>query len=365
MADPVKEALGELKRMSGMGDGYAAMQTLFYGINHRGVGIPITPNSDHFGLTFFTRPDLNLSYDNCDDDDRLKPYILDETGTSLKAACRAYLDPRGQQKQVLSTRGSKEYNLGSLKNPPKSHLVDVTNPFIPLMSNLLTSMSGWPDMVADTYTSTPGVYREEQSMVDGVSEDFSAFDISANFKNIAGDPITLLFNLWYVYYTRVYSGEMMPYPKNIIANRIDYNTKIFRLVLDPTRTYVTKMATTIAFPTSVSMGAAFNFDNQKPTSEENSQIAMNFKCNGVQYNSMASVFEFNRLMGVYDPAFQPSVANDYTKPLMGVARGTHRKVDAPWLDYMNFKGKPIINPATMELEYYAPKELFEQALYKN
>lgn len=361
MADPIKEAIGEIKRMGGMGDSFAAMQTIFYGINHRGVGIPIAPNSDQFGLTFFTRPDLNLSYDNCDDDDRLKPYILDKEN-GLRSACMAYLDPRGAWGSVLSVdKSGKTYRLKELK----SNLIDKNSPFIGMLSNLLTSMSGWPDMVADTYTSTPGIYREEQSIVDGVSEDFSAFDITANFKNIAGDPVTLLFNLWYIYMTRVYAGQMMPYPRNIMGNRIDYNTKIYRLVLDPSRTYVNKIATTIAFPTAVSMGAAFNFDNQKPTTEENAQISMNFKCNGVQYNNMADVLQFNRTVGVFDANMRPIDATDPTSVLAGVDKNRYKKIEKPWIDYMNWRGRPFINPATMELEFYAPNELFEKDIYKN
>jgi hypothetical protein len=168
----------------------------------------------------------------------------------------------------------------------------------------------------------------------------------------------------------VYAGRLMPYPKNIFKNRIDYNTKVYRLVLDPTRTYVTKMATTIAIPTTVPMGSHFNFDSQRPVTEENNQISINFKCNGINYNRQRDIYEFNRLVGLFDVNMRPSPTgnnsmfnipnlNDPTAPLAGVVAGKYAKINTDQMSYMNFRGKPRINPLTMELEWYAPVDTFK------
>jgi hypothetical protein len=359
-----KQTLADVSRHSGMGDHYTAMQNLFYGINHRGTGIPITPNTDHYGLTFFTRPDLNLSYDNINGDDRLKPYLIEDQ-KDIRRAVRALLDPRGNRGENI---GSKNESI--FLDKIESKLIDPDLPFISLATNNLMSLSGFPDMVANTFTTTPGIYKEEQSIIDDVSFDYSAYDITANFRNVVGDPITSLFYLWWCYSTMVYAGRLMPYPKNIFKNRIDYNTKVYRLVLDPTRTYVTKMATTIAIPTTVPMGSHFNFDSQRPVTEENNQISINFKCNGINYNRQRDIYEFNRLVGLFDVNMRPSPTgnnsmfnipnlNDPTAPLAGVVAGKYAKINTDQMSYMNFRGKPRINPLTMELEWYAPVDTFK------
>jgi hypothetical protein len=131
------------------------------------------------------------------------------------------------------------------------------------------------------------------------------------------------------------------------------------------------MATTIAVPTSVPMGTHFNFDSQRPVTEENNQISINFKCNGINYNRQRDVYEFNRLVGLYDVNMRPAVTgtntmfgipnvNDVEAPLAGVAAGKYAKINTDQMSYMNFRGKPHINPRTMELEWYAPIESFKQ-----
>lgn len=64
MVDNYRDDIRKIHREIGKGDPYAAMQNLFYGINQRATGTSIAGNSDHYGLTFFTRPRLNLSYHN-------------------------------------------------------------------------------------------------------------------------------------------------------------------------------------------------------------------------------------------------------------------------------------------------------------
>ena len=46
------------------GDLKNAISRNIRGINHRQIAQALMPNLDHYGLTFFTRPDLNLATPN-------------------------------------------------------------------------------------------------------------------------------------------------------------------------------------------------------------------------------------------------------------------------------------------------------------
>lgn len=362
----VRSDIGDISRSSGMGDMYAAMQDSFYGINHRGTGNPLQNSAEQYGLTFFTRPMLNLTYHNALADRRLHPY-LSEDRNSIKRAIRAILDPRGNRGEFSGIGMDIQPGDTDTGDGPQvidSKLIDPRCPFIPLLTNNLISLSGWPDVSVETYTSTPGLMNESWGMVDGPSKNYSSFDLTANFKNVAGDPITLFFHAWITYMTQVYAGTLVPYPDMILYNEIDYMTRIYRFTLDPTRTYVQKIfATGASFPTANPLGAAANFNSDRPISEENAQISIPFKCFGAEYNDPVTVMEFNRIVQVYDPLMITPIdvidniianvqLNDVTP--LGVLQGVYEKIPPELKKQMNYRGKPRINPLTMEFELYAP-----------
>ena len=58
------EVIDSLARKLGCGALSDAYRLMLSGINHRGLGNPVRTNRDNSGIIFFTRPDLNLTYDN-------------------------------------------------------------------------------------------------------------------------------------------------------------------------------------------------------------------------------------------------------------------------------------------------------------
>lgn len=315
-------------RFNGLGQLSTATHNVFYGLNHRGVGNPIPLNADNQGLTFFTRPNLNLSYDNLSQERVLTP-LLTAVPESYQTAIRDYLDPRG-----------------SIKRKRRSPLVDAMNPFIPLLSNNLLSLSGWRDPVLETYSSKEGTAKESWSMADDVAKDYGTSDLSASFRNLIGDPITLLFTAWRMYMARVYDGTLIPHPESIVENEIDYQTAIYRLILDPSRRFVQKIARTIAFPTGVSLGAAFNYSSDSVYNQDNnSQINIQFRTIGAEYNDPILVSEFNALMC----QFNPNMADQNRTRLM-------QKVDHMALSFFNYYGYPYIEPNTFELQWWVSKD---------
>lgn len=349
----VSHLVSNISLDTGRGDLDTVMQNLFWGTNVRGNLSPVAANTDHYGLTLFTRPRMNLSYHNLLSDRRLHGLAVEDPN-SLRKAIRAYLDP------AINTGRAADYY--DITETVHSRLVDPLNPFMPLLSNTLLSLSGWPDITMDTFTSEEGVQGETFSMADGRSFDYSAYTLTANFKNIIGDPITTLFQTWLAYMGNVYSGLMVPYPDAILYNEIDYNTRIYRLVLDNTRTKVQKIAACGAsFPTSSPLGNAFNFNTDRSVSEENDQISVQFQCNGVMYNDPILVYQFNDLVALFNPLMRPSVPGDHTSAPMGILSGGLERVERiDDVNRYNYNLYYRINPQTTELELYIATEYRER-----
>lgn len=326
--------IDRISRESGLGSLSRALTDTLYGINHRRVSNPVPINTDNHGLTFFTRPMLNLSYDNIAASRLLHPLLTDDQYT-LARYVRATLDFQGQLEGVTTP------------------LVDPKMAFIPLLTNSLISISGWPDMVVDTFTSQEGIYKEAYSQVDGVSRIFTTYDLTANFRNLAGDPITFLFMVWIHYASQVYEGRMMPRREMIVQNRIDYNTRIYRLVLDQTQTYVQKIAACgAAFPMATPLGGAFNYSSDEPFNHDNDQISVPFRCMGADYQDPVLVHEFNAVVAM----FNKSMAT------VGQKGNNYHKLTPAERNYFKNTGYPRINPETYELEWWVPGDVYNELL---
>ncbi|EKD22687.1 MAG: Virion structural protein [uncultured bacterium] len=340
----------------------SAIGNSIYGINHRQTPGAIQINKDYFGLTFFTRPELNLTTANIQAIRQLGPLLTNERN-SLQRIIRCLLDRR------LS------------RNPDESltsDLVDEQMAFIPMLTNHLLSISGWPDLTVESFTSQQGVYKESFSMIDSVALDYSTYNITANFRNIPGDPITLLFFIWEHYASNVFQGTMVPYPDKIIQNEIDYNTRIYRLVLDSSKTYVKKIAACgAAYPEATPIGAAFNYEHDRPINSSNDQISIPFKCMGAIYLDDILIYEFNKTSELFNDTLAPDadliggrIARLYRdgnvptqQELLAVSTGKHyTKVSADALPIFNNRGYPFINPDSYELEWYVPNDMYYNML---
>lgn len=338
MASSFSDHVDRISRELGHGNLSSAVTNTFYGINHRGTGSPVPFNADQHGLTFFTKPRLNLSYDNVRVDRVLLPYMADDKKSPFRAL-RNYLDPDAALgRQVDGTTGDTII----------SDLVDPHNPFIALLTNNLISISGWPDVTVDTYTSKEGIQREAWSMIDGMARNYTVFPVTANLRNIVGDPITLLFHAWVTYGSNVKLGKMVPYPDSIIEREIDYQTRIYRFVLDPTRKYIRKFASSIGFPTASPLGAAFNYTSDTPYNRESDQISIPFQCAGFDVMDPIILEEFNLIV----EDFNPRMAD-------GSRERFHTKLEGVYLDLVNHRGYPHIDPVTLELEWWVTNEEYK------
>lgn len=312
----------------------------FFGINYMQTPLPVPMNKDHYGLTFFTRPQLNLQSGNLI---KLREMfsLLTTDELSVFRAVRCMLDPRLQLYQ-----SSADATGDSMEVPCK--LIDPYNPFMPLLTNHLVSLSGFPDKVAPVYRSPPGQYQEVHSLIDGTTKNYTAYSISATFRNSRGDPITKLFDAWITYAASVFEGTAVPYVDMLLGGLIDYNTRVYRITLDPSKRFVSGIAACgAAFPTSTPKGQQYDYNIDKPYNDANNQITIQFEANGAIWDDDILIYSFNSLVG----AFHPHMRNEK-------ARLNMKLIPYSLASYFNCRAYPRINPQTRELEWWTSNEYF-------
>ena len=308
-----------------------AIGNALYGFSH-GTHLPVLEsNTDSQGIVFFTRPQLNMHTSNIRNSNYMEQ-LLDNNELSMNRFVRVTLDPRCPYEL-----NSEFYSNEKIDTP----LVDKNMPFIPILSNTLTNLSGWPDSVVPTFTSSSGLRKEQIAMIDGTFEVNDVFTLSATFKNFLNEPLTTLFEKWGQYASLVFEGMLYPYLDFITENEFDYNTRIYKFTLDKSNRFITKsFVTGASFPSTWPSGKYADFSRDKPYNEQTNDININFVCMGARYNYVRNLLDFNRLVAT----FHPDVKNFLT------GNASHMvPIDYDLLKLFDFRGYPIINLETFEL----------------
>lgn len=327
-----REAVDKILSATPIGPLSTAIGDSFFGINHRQTPNPVPINRDAYGYTFFTRPLLNLSTGNLRSQRHMIPLLTQEPA-SIPRIIRCLLDRQLAKDGVVTCP-----------------FVDNQQAFIPLLTNNLLSISGWPDVSVETFTSQAGPYKEAFSIIDDTAETNGPYDISANFRNIPGNPILFLFLNWIRYASHVYEGTMIPYPDYLVENEIDYQTRIYRIVLDYSKTRVQHIgACGVAVPASVPMGALMNYDSTQPFNQSNDQISIPMKCTGAIYYDPILIHEFNETVIFF---------NDTMKD--GPRERMYTLVPQEALGLFNNRGYPRIEPNTYDMQWWVPNDEFRE-----
>jgi len=322
-------------RDKGFGGISSSTYNVFRGLNVMG-GIPALPhNSDNQGLVFFTKPDMNLSYDNVINHRKLA-FLADSNTQSMGCLIKCMLSPTGTA-------------YTEVQDNVRSSIVDDRCAFLPI-SNILLQLSNPPDIAADTFTTSEGWVREQMAWVDSRPGVFNVYDLTATFTNMEGDPVSSIFDVWIEYSQRVAEGTMLPYPLNIVENRIDYQTRIYRLILDRSRTFVQKIWSNVAsFPYTNPVGAIMGYNTSTHISIEANEIQIMFKCMGSLYNDPFLVKDFNDLVMRFNENMREDNRGNMIKVDGTTGSGINKKA------IMGNRLYPFITN-TMELEWYANRE---------
>lgn len=317
---------------TGIGGPESGITDAFYGIDHRSAGTAFPKNTDRQGLVLFTRPRLNLTYNNLSSLRRFSRYLSSDR-KSLHRAIRCLLDPRLADQLITDNE--------------MDSIVDNKQAFITLLTNTCLTVSGFPDTTVDTYTAPEGIRKESWGMIDSVAEINQPIDITCNFANMYGDPISHLFELWTAYAGYIYSGELVPYPDQIYKREIDYQTRLWRLVLDSNGQYVTKIGSLIAgFPMVGMSGAHYDYAREDINIRSTDQISVPFRFFGCEYEDPILIHEFNLTVGYFNPIMRN----------INTMLQKYRKLELYEINENNHRGYPRIDPITRELQWWVSKD---------
>ncbi|MGL5648921.1 MAG: hypothetical protein ACRDDY_13820 [Clostridium sp.] len=367
--DARKRSKENVRIASGRGEGEAATAGLFSGFNHRNAPIDLPRNTDRIGYTFFTRTDVNFDLNNIKRS-RFLTEALRAGHSSYTAAIMAMLDPQcGIFSQMKDTYGGPdrpnqafmpegEYGMvgGKIHNEVG---FDNKCAFIPMLSNLLVSLSGFPDSSLDVYRTEEGIMREQRSYPDSTRNTNGAITLSATFSNIAGDPVSVLFNMLIDYIARVKDGTFLPRWENMLQRRADYEMRVYRLLTDTTGRYVTKYGIGNAmFPLNDTMGAFMNVPNaNNGIIADIDQLNVTFECNVTSYNDPIIKQEFNEVVTMFNPdMIRASSSNAAFKPRSDKLI----KLDGAARIYCNTHGYPHLDVNTNELSWWEYSDVIDR-----
>lgn len=306
-------------RGSGMGSFRSSWEAVMSRYDRFGIR-PVPANHEVKGLTFITRPKLNLTSTSLKQDRVLSCFDSNDS-KNLMFAIRMYMDFKLSRSNLYA---------GIAHDCP--WFAD-DSPFIVPLINSIRTLSGSPDFIIDSETTAGGFYGEDLSFARGSEMNMKAFDIELSFMDFQGGIVAAIFILWTRYIANVARGIQTAYPEDIISRRINYTCSIYRLILDPSMRVVTKWAKyTGCFPQSLPLGNFFNIasptDHYIRASEE---FSIPFRCNVFEAMDPIILQEFN--MAVKD--FCPNID--------AATGGTLQRIPAPPSAEHNFAGIPYID----------------------
>ena len=279
-----------ISRIGGKGSSVTSIYEQLRGINSLGTHPTMPPVREQFGLTFFTRPRLNLTDGNLR---AFRPFfsmIGGADGISLPRAIRAMLDP-----------------VGVWRDGKGSPLANHEQAFIPWLSNGLVSQSGWQEIAPGTFTSVEGNHHEAWSMIDDTIKNYRVWDLNTTLRNGTGNIIIMMLFVWVCYASLVYEGDMVPYMDSIIQNRIDYHSRIYRFSLDANKRRITSWWSTIAYPYVAPTATGANMSLDSPFNQEGQQISVNWKCHGLDTFDPIVFTEFNNIVASFNANMHPAL----------------------------------------------------------
>lgn len=336
---PIRDMIDSLTKVKHGFTLSESMTNTFKGPNIISNTPMLKPNTNLPGYVFTVRPDLNFSTANLRIERKMSPLLTDKAD-SIMRAIRCILSPQCMMPMHQAGFPNRSGRMPYLE----CRLVDKNYPFIAISDNNVKSLTGWPSGQLGIRSTPAGILKEVHLMADGPSTYKGEFSLNMSLNSMKGNPLMYLYYYWILYIGMVYTQSygLMPWPEYLSNGRMDYTTRIYRLIMDETKTYVTEAAMTgYAIPRSIDIGPYFDYqaDNYRPYIERTTEVE--FACSGVEYLDEIIIKQFNRTVEI----FQPLMGDKYrAKRLI--------KVDKKYQKIMNNKVYPWINPISRELEWW-------------
>jgi len=275
-----------LYRQAGAGGFDNQLQTFYTNID-RFQRNHVTPNVEHSGFIFITRPKLNLTSASLRADRVLAP--MDSFNPrSVAFALRCILD----------TKFCRDYSEFSSESP----LLNIQNPFNIVLGNSTVGFTGIPDMEIQTFTTEGGFFCEDQTFPIGFDDFNRTYNLSVSLKDVIGGPCATMMDMWCRYMHLVTRGHVLAYKEDIDAQRMNFTVSFYRFNIDPVKRYITKYAKcTGCFPKSSPIGGMLNMNEGEINVSGASKFTIGFVCNKIEVNDPAILLDFNILAKRYCP----------------------------------------------------------------
>jgi hypothetical protein len=300
---------------AGRGSSQSVAQTLLSRHDRFGSST-VQINSEMVGLTFFTRPRLNMTTRSLRQDPTLAMLdTLDPLNWMFSLRCN------------LDSKFAREGAAASLASV--SPWFNDESPFNVPLGNMLTGITGWPDFSVQYETTESGYFSEDMTMVRGSDMGRRTYELSCTFRDIQGGYLMAYFYYWLIAMTLQMEGTIVAYPDDRDANRLNYTCSIYRFVLDPSMRTITKWAkATGCYPVNVPMGDVFNFGPGDSHIHTSQQFTIPFIANHIRYMDPRQLSQFNSLVKRYAGS---GVATDGSRVKSNVS-AQHNFTGVPFID---------------------------------
>ncbi|UQT02834.1 putative virion structural protein [Serratia phage vB_SmaM-Yubaba] len=271
------------------------------GLRILGKGPAMMPLADNtIGLALVTRPQLNLTDDNISRSEKLVS-LYGAGQYSMSGYIRGMLDERW-----------------AASNPNVA--LDNKMPFITCLTEYLKTSTGFGDLQLQIDTSDPGLRQQVYQRVSSKLEDNSAFTINQTYFNPKPSVIQGLFQIWEDYISEVVSGDRQVSPRDwyLLANRIDYDCRIYHLIMNKDTEYLEHIFATVqSIPVTYPAGSIADIDNTTNTlrGEGQDDFTIQFASVGMRFDEWGLIQSFNEHSFMYNPRLRPEMRNTYYREL--------------------------------------------------
>ena len=267
-------------------------------------------NHELSGMTFITRPNLNLSASNIRMDAVLS--TLDTmVPRSIPFMMRALLDTTLSSTHKMNAPGgfTNQERSEFLTKVDQCPIFNPRSPFLTPLCNCLTDISGYSDLIVETETTQGGFYSEDMTYAKGSDLLNKSTELTLGFRDVQGGVIMALLYIWDLYIALQCKGEVMAYADDIYAQRLNYTVSIYRFTFDATREIITGWSkATGCYPKAVPIGARFNINQGEVYSSSAAKFTVPFVVNKIEYMNPEVLKDFNILVSRYWPMVTNNVA---------------------------------------------------------
>lgn len=168
-----------------------------------------------------------------------------------------------------------------------------TSPFIPLLMNTCTSLTGAKDLNLQVYEYEEDEFSTKQNVATGMDDLWAPGQITASFEDITYGPVSLLFMLWIFYIHYVSRGYITSTREHILERILDYTCSIYVFVIGPDGRTIERFGKfTGCYPTSFPLSQQLEHNNELDPSMLH-KIQINFQYNRYEPMNPEILTDFN------------------------------------------------------------------------